>query len=104
MTTPIQQAEQAVAKVVTQTGPRIKTLFQGLESDARKFIEQFFPRSHVEPPSRDPGVPDAVLVKADGSKEHYHSEAGWAPGTGNPDEPATPAPAPAPAPDTGEMS
>jgi hypothetical protein len=71
-------------KVLSNSDPsRIRTLFQGLEKDARAFIESHYPRAHVEPPSQDPGVPDVKLVSPDGAEDTYHAEEGWA--SDNPD-------------------
>lgn len=68
----------ARAKVVTNNdNSRQRTLFEGLVSDARKFIQNNYPRAHVEPPNQDPGVPDVKLVHSDGSAETYHAEQGW---------------------------
>lgn len=65
-------------KVLSNSDPsRIRTLFQGLEKDARAFIESHYPRAHVEPPSQDPGVPDVKLVSPDGVEDTYHAEDGW---------------------------
>jgi hypothetical protein len=66
-------------KVLSNSDPsRIRTLFQGLEKDARAFIESHYPRAHVEPPNQDPGVPDVKLVSPDGAEDTYHAEDGWA--------------------------
>lgn len=68
----------ARAKVVTNNdSSRQRTLFEGLVSDARKYIQNNFPRAHVEPPNQDPGVPDVKLVHPDGSAETYHADNGW---------------------------
>lgn len=71
-----------VWNVVTTAAARAKTLFSGPESAARRFIEQNFPRPHVEPPGHptDPGEPDVKLVGPDGQTETYHADDGW---TGN---------------------
>jgi len=64
---------------VTQSlmGRPARTLFQGLEKDARRFVENNFPRAHVEPPSQEPGIPDVQLVSPSGAEETYHAEDGW---------------------------
>lgn len=71
-----------------------KTLFQGLEDAARKFIENNFPRLHATPGSNygDEGPqPDVQLLRPDGKSETFHADQGWiAP-------PADPEPEPEPA-------
>jgi hypothetical protein len=70
--------QPAQYKVQSNNNPsRVRTLFQGLEKDARRFIENNFPRPHVEPGTNDEAVPDVALVAPDGSKETYHAEDGW---------------------------
>lgn len=68
-----------VWNVVTTATSRAKTLFSGLEKDARKFVENNFPRPHVEPPGHptDPGQADVKLVGPGGQTETYHAEDGW---------------------------
>jgi hypothetical protein len=48
------------------------------ERDARKYIEDHFPRVHVQPGSNAPPMVDAILKSADGVEEHFHGpETGW---------------------------
>lgn len=66
------------ATVVSTNPSRARVLFEGLEEDARKFVQDNFPRAHVEPGMTvEKAVPDVHLVKDDGSKEEYHAETGW---------------------------
>lgn len=77
-TAPAETPAPARAKVVTNSDPsRVRTVFEGLVSDARKFIQNNYPRAHVEPGNSDPGTPDVRLVHPDGSAETYHAETGW---------------------------
>jgi len=65
-------------KVVTNNDlSRVRTLFAGLEKDARDFIARNFPRPHVEPPSQEPGVHDVKLVGPNGEEDLYHADEGW---------------------------
>lgn len=67
-----------VWKVLTNSDPsRVRTLFQGLEKDARAYIANHFPRPHVEPPSQDPGVHDVKLSGPGGVEDFYHADDGW---------------------------
>ena len=76
--TPAATPEPARAKVVTNNDPsRIRTIFEGLASDARTFFQNHYPRAHVEPGNQDPGTPDVKLVHPDGSAETYHADNGW---------------------------
>ncbi len=69
---------QTRAKVVSNTDPsRVRTVFEGLARDARKFVRDNFPLPHVEPPNQDPGVPDVKLVHEDGTEETFHADDGW---------------------------
>lgn len=71
-----------MAKVLTRAPGSEKhrrLVFEGTEKDARKYIENNYPRVHVEPgiPS-DEFLPDAVFQDDSGNIEHYHGpEAGW---------------------------
>jgi hypothetical protein len=72
-------AEQWFVKTRDAFGQYSRTLFAGIEKDARTFIEQNFPRLHVEPGSysgEDGPAPDAVLVGADKSVQHFNG-ADW---------------------------
>ena len=82
--TPVSDPKPARARVVQQTTGRARVLFEGLAEDARKFVQNNFPRPHVEPPGAPVGnaVPDVVLVHDDGTKENYHADDGWKPGDG----------------------
>jgi hypothetical protein len=78
-TTPVSQ-EPARAKVVSNTVVgKVKTYFEGLEKDARTYVQNSFPRPHVEPPGHpsDPAVADVKLVKDDGTEATYHADNGW---------------------------
>jgi hypothetical protein len=46
-----------------------RVIFEGIESDARRWIADNYPRVHVQPGSPDPAAPDAVLQAPDGHKE-----------------------------------
>ena len=66
------------AKVVSTNPARARVLFEGLEEEARRFVENNFPRAHVEPGTVvEQPVPDVELVKDNGSKETYHADSGW---------------------------
>jgi hypothetical protein len=67
-------------------GQRTRTHFEGLEADARTYVQNNFPRAHVEPPSQEPGIPDVKLVGPGNKVEHYHSHLGWNAGDGHPPE------------------
>lgn len=69
---------EARAKVLQTLVGKTRTVFEGLEHEARRYVENNFPRPHVEPGTvTDNPAPDAVLVKEDGSKETYHADNGW---------------------------
>lgn len=61
------------AQVVTFIGEsrRERVVFDGNEEDARTYLEQHFPRLHVEPGSPDEPAPDAVLVSETGTRSFY---------------------------------
>jgi hypothetical protein len=61
-------------------------LFEGIESDARHFVESNFPRIHVEPGyGQAEPKPDVTLISPDGSMHEFHGpETGWV----SPGEPA----------------
>lgn len=72
-------------------GLSFRKLFEGLEDDARFFVEDNFPRVHVEPGSdygdQEPST-DAVLVHpggnvsaGDGVEYFYGADAGWSDAT-----------------------
>jgi hypothetical protein len=56
-------------QVVTSKG---RVAFEGLEKDARTFLENHYPRVHVEPGSADEPAPDASLKSPNGDVEHFH--------------------------------
>lgn len=59
-------------------GRMARVVNAGPEDSMRKFIENNYPRLHVEPNSNVPPQPDAVLVSPSGDEEHFHgAEAGW---------------------------
>jgi len=73
-------------RVVSQTGRRTgRILFRGLEHDARRFIEERFPRPHVDEFTENPNNPvhDVKLVSPAGVEEvfnsHVHENNGWSP-------------------------
>lgn len=69
-------------KVVQSVGGRVRTVFEGIEEDARKYISDHFPRVHVEPGSPDEPAPDATLVSPTGDVESFQGpETGFAPVT-----------------------
>lgn len=51
-----------------------RTLFEGIESDARLYLENNYPRVHVEPGSADDPTVNAVLVAPDGSLHAFDGE------------------------------
>lgn len=60
-------------KVVDNVG---RKLFEGLEKDARHFVENNFPRMHVQPGNESMDVkPDVTLHGPDGSTDTFNS--GW---------------------------
>lgn len=59
-------------------GGRVRVHFAGTEADARKHVENNFPRPHVEPGSLSDRLrADVHLLSPDGSVEEYHGDAGW---------------------------
>lgn len=75
-------------RVVTNpANGRARTIFEGIEADARQFLQEKFPRVHVEP-GGDVPVPDALLIPPNGSKatgkcSHWAGpETGWVDGPG----------------------
>lgn len=80
-------AEQYVVKSRTGTTEEGKAVygrvaFEGNEYDAQRFVEQWYPRPHVEPGAyySEGGVqPDVILVAPDGSEHAYHADPqiGW---------------------------
>lgn len=65
-------------------GQRPRVLFEGLEKDARAFIVNHFPRTHVEPgmaplDNEDGPITDVTLHNDSGDHvDHFHGpEQGW---------------------------
>ncbi len=53
-----------------------RTLFEGLEEDAREWVENNFPRPHLEPQGGgDELKADVHLVSPDGTREHFLGKA-----------------------------
>lgn len=63
-------SDSPVWKVVAHIDSRAKTVFEGLEEDARAFVVSHFPRLHAEPGAEP--VAAASLVSPDGQQEVYH--------------------------------
>lgn len=61
-------------RVLTTAGGSVRTLFRGMERDARVFVERHFPRAHIN--AAGPGdvtpTPDVALVGPDGNRYHYN--------------------------------
>lgn len=85
---PAQTGEEVVAaaegvwKVVQFVGAektRMRTVFEGIEKDARDYISRHFPRVHLEPNSPDEPQPDAVVLSPSGAKESYDATNGFTP-------------------------
>lgn len=72
------EVAEAVWKVVQTVGTKVRTVFEGIEKDARKYISNHFPRVHAEPNGQDDPVPDAVLVGPKGT-EQFNAEDGFSP-------------------------
>lgn len=53
-----------------------RTHFNGTEDDARKYVEQNFPRAHGSGFDDDP-QPDVYVVSPEGIKHSFHAENGW---------------------------
>lgn len=71
-----------LVKTNPQNGQRPRVIFEGLERDARKFIENNFPRPHNEPgmPPLDGDEPltDVTLHNEGELVDHFHGpEVGW---------------------------
>jgi hypothetical protein len=67
-------------RVVSQVGDKKgRKLFEGNEADARRFVEQNFPRTHVDDNTvnRDIPVHDVKLINPSGVEEVYHADTGW---------------------------
>lgn len=69
------------AKVVDSRNQN-RVLMRGTEEDARAFVEQNFPRHHVDPaaPVMDDPEPDVLLIGSSGQAEMYlgpESSGGW---------------------------
>ena len=59
-------------------GGRVRVHFQGNEADARRYVEQNFPRPHVEPGSvAERLYADVQLHSPDGTVQELHGDAGW---------------------------
>jgi hypothetical protein len=54
--------DQPLWKVVQDVGGRTRTVFEGIKEDAERYINDHFPRVHVEPGSPNEPTPDATLV------------------------------------------
>lgn len=67
---------QFLVKAADKFGKHSRTLFSGLEDDARKFLTDHFPRLHVNPGSQDEPIPDAVLAHPDGTVQ-FHDGTKW---------------------------
>lgn len=64
-----------VFKVVTNDG---RKLFEGLEKDARTFIEQHFPWVHSQPGSNAEPIADVKMVSPSGDEATFHgAHDGW---------------------------
>lgn len=57
-------------KVKSYDGKR--THFEGLYDDAKRFVENHFPRMHVEPGSNNDVVPDVVIQHGTGENDKAH--------------------------------
>lgn len=73
------QAPQASVLTTDRNNPR--RLFKGLAEDAREFVENHFPKLHVEPGTDygdDGPRADVEVVHESGKVERYHGDkAGW---------------------------
>lgn len=67
--------DTARAKVINPDQPR-HVLFEGLVSDAKKFVERNFPRPHGNSHDSEATYP-VQLVHTDGSTQTFHAEEGW---------------------------
>lgn len=64
--------------VVSADGKR--TYFEGTEDDAYSFVENNFPRIHVEPGvnyGEDGPQPDAYVMTPDGKTSHWYDGTDW---------------------------
>lgn len=63
-------------RVVSRGG---QLLFAGTEEDARAYVENNFPRVHVQPGSVNEPEHDAHVLAPDGTKHHYYGAdgGGW---------------------------
>lgn len=59
-------------KVVRHRNGREAVIFDGNEDDARMFLQNNYPRVHVEPGSPDSGAPDALLKSPENDYSAYH--------------------------------
>lgn len=73
-------------RVVQQSGARVnRIVFRGLEHDARRYVQDHFPRPHVDEFTANPDNPvhDVKLVAPNGTEEVYnsgtHDNGGWMP-------------------------
>jgi hypothetical protein len=65
-------------RVMTGEGKSAVTLMEAPEKDARKYVEDHFPRIHIQPGVNTPPSPDAYLRGPDDTEEHFHGpENGW---------------------------
>lgn len=82
---------------------RRRTLFEGLEADARRFITDNFPRMHLENGETE-AVPDVHLVHGNGDKEHFDGNDWVAPKKDDQTPENTPDVKDAPAPEANEST
>jgi hypothetical protein len=60
------------AETVTVVTRGKRTVFEGPLSDARTYVENNFPRLHVEPGSTGEPEPDAVIVAPNGTTTYWN--------------------------------
>jgi hypothetical protein len=57
---------------VVENRPRGRTVHEGTEKTARAYVEQNYPRTHVDPGNvADHPVADVHVVDPDGARTHY---------------------------------